>query len=76
MAVVVADNPGIVGNTIAAAMGGVGIGQLLQILMPALFRAGDGLDVGAIVAQNVAGGVGGAILTLIAGLVKASMAKG
>jgi hypothetical protein len=43
--------------------------------MPALFRAGDGLDVGAIVAQIVVGGVGGAIITLIAGLAKGVMTR-
>jgi hypothetical protein len=68
-------NCGLIGNTLAGAIGGVGIGQLVQVLMPALFRAGDGLDVGAMVAQIVVGGVGGAILTLIAGLVKGVMTR-
>jgi hypothetical protein len=64
------------GNTIAGAIGGVGGGQLLQVLMPAIAgAAGGGLDVGSIVGQLVGGGAGGAILTVIAGLVKNAMGK-
>ena len=37
--------------------------------------AAGGLDVGALVAQVVGGGVGGAILTLIVGVIKSMMAK-
>jgi uncharacterized membrane protein YeaQ/YmgE (transglycosylase-associated protein family) len=64
-------NLGNLGNTIAGAIGGVGGGQLLQVLIPAIANsAGGGVDPGAIVGQLVGGGVGGAILTVIAGLVK------
>ena len=64
-------NLGNLGNTIAGAIGGLGGGQLLQAAMPAIAgAAGGSLDVGAIVSQIVGGGAGGAILTVIAGLVK------
>jgi uncharacterized membrane protein YeaQ/YmgE (transglycosylase-associated protein family) len=69
-------NLGNIGNTIAGAIGGVGGGQLLQAIIPALASAAAGgeLDVGAILGQIVGGGAGGAILTVIAGLVKSMMA--
>src|SRR5262249_38474977 len=60
-------NLGNLGNTIAGAIGGVGGGQILQALIPAIASAaGGGLDLGAIVGQIVGGGAGGAILTIIA----------
>jgi hypothetical protein len=64
------------GNTIAGAVGGVGGGQLLQVLIPALAGAAGsgGLDLGSLLGQVVGGGAGGAILTVIAGLVKNAMA--
>ena len=63
-------------NTIAGAIGGVGGGQILQALIPAIANAaGGGLDLGAIVGQIVGGGAGGAILTIIAGPVKSMMAS-
>ena len=66
---------GIVGNMIAGAIGGVGAGQLVQVLMPAISGAGGGFDEGAILGQIVSAGAGGAILTLIAGLVKGIIAR-
>jgi|SRR5262249_22644966 len=68
-------NLGNIGNTIAGAIGGVGGGQILQALIPAIASAAGGgnLDLGAIVGQIVGGGAGGAILTVIAGLVKSMM---
>jgi hypothetical protein len=68
-------NLGNLGNTIAGASG-VGGGQILQALIPAIAStAGGDLDVGAIVGQIVGGGAGGAILTIIAGLIKGMMAS-
>jgi hypothetical protein len=66
-------NLGNLGNTIAGAIGGVGGGQLLQAIIPAIASAaaGGGVDIGSILGQI---GVGGAILTVIAGLVKGMMA--
>ena len=65
---------GPLGNTISGAIGGVGGGQALQALIPALAgAAGGGLDVGAIIGQVVGGGASGAILTAVIGLVKNMM---
>ena len=61
---------GPLGNTIAGAIGGVGGGQILQMLIPMLAGGSGGLDVGAIVGQLVGGGAGGAILTAVVGLIK------
>ena len=64
------------GNTIAGAIGGLGGGQILQALIPAIAgAAGGGIDIASIVGQLVGGGVGGAILTAIVGLVMKSMAN-
>jgi hypothetical protein len=69
-------NLGGIGNTIAGALGGVGGGQLLQAAIPAIASAAGGnLDVGALLGQIVGGGAGGAILTVIVGLVKSMMAS-
>src|SRR5262249_29945732 len=76
-------NLGSLGNTIAGAIGGVGGGQIFQGPLSAIVNAGAGrkpasagnLDLGAIVGQIVGGGAGGAILTVIAGLVKGMMAS-
>src|SRR5262249_33623792 len=70
-------NLGSLGNTIAGAIGGVGGGQILQALIPAIesAAAGGNLDLGAIGGQIVGGGAGGALLTVIAGLVKGMMAS-
>jgi hypothetical protein len=64
------------GNTIAGAISGVGGGELLPLVGPALSvaAAGGGFDFGALIGQVVGGGVGGAILTAIVGLIKNQMA--
>ena len=66
---------GNVGNTISGAIGGVGGGQLLQAIIPAIASAaaGGGVDIGSILGQVVGGGAGGAILMVIAGLLKTMM---
>jgi hypothetical protein len=67
-------NLGNIGNTIAGAIGGVGGGQILQALLPAIAgAAGGGLDLESVVGQVIGGGAGGAILTVIAGVVKSMM---
>lgn len=67
---------GSAGNTIAGAIGGLGGGQLLQLIIPMLQGgAGGGVDIGSIIGQVVGGGVGGAILTAIVGAIKNAMAK-
>jgi hypothetical protein len=63
---------GMLGNTITGAIGGGIMGQVLQALLPSL--SSGGLDIGALFDQIVGGGAGGAILTVIASLVKTAMA--
>ena len=63
---------GTAGNTVAGAVGGLG-GGWLAALIPAIAAAsgGNGIDL-----QNIAGGgIGGIVLTIIAGFIKNSMNK-
>jgi hypothetical protein len=62
------------GNAIAGALGGVGGGQILAALIPALSGA-QGVDLTSIIGQLAGGGVGGAVLTIIAGMLKNAMAN-
>jgi hypothetical protein len=64
---------GTLGNTIAGAIGGVGGGQILTALIPMMTGAGANVDVGALVSQAVGGGVAGAILAAIVGVIKNKM---
>jgi hypothetical protein len=64
---------GKLGNTIAGAIGGVGGGQILQAIIPSLAATGGG-DAGALLGQVVGGGVAGAIVTFLVGVVKNMMA--
>lgn len=66
---------GKVGNSIAGALGGVGGGQLLGVLLPSLAAAASGVDFKTVIAQVVGGSVGGAILTVAVGMLKGMMAK-
>jgi uncharacterized membrane protein YeaQ/YmgE (transglycosylase-associated protein family) len=61
---------GAVGNTIAGAIGGAVGGQLLQDLAPTLASMANNNDIGALIGQIVAGGAGGAILAVLAGVMK------
>ena len=69
---------GTAGNSIAGAIGGLILGQVLAAMgigEPGMATAegapaAGGLDVGALIAQVVGGGAGGAILTLIVGAIK------
>ncbi|WP_407664051.1 hypothetical protein [Microvirga alba] len=68
---------GPLGNSIAGALGGVGGGQLLNMMLGA--GAGtaattmSGMDIGAIISQIAGGGVSGAVLTLVVGLIRQAM---
>jgi hypothetical protein len=72
---------GTAGNSIAGAVGGLILGQILSAIgigEPGMTTAegapaAGGLDVGALISQVVGGGVGGAVLTLIAGAIKNAM---
>jgi uncharacterized membrane protein YeaQ/YmgE (transglycosylase-associated protein family) len=69
-------NLGPIGNTIAGILGGVGGGQLLGMLTGAVAPAASGgLDMSSILSSVGGGGVGGAVIMVIVGLVKAQMAK-
>jgi hypothetical protein len=63
------------GNTIAGALGGIGGGQILGALIPTLAAAAAGVDWKVVIGQFVGGSVGGAILTVIVGMIKNAMAK-
>jgi hypothetical protein len=73
---------GTAGNSIVGAIGGLVLGQILGALgigEPGMATAegaapvGTGFDLGALVAQVIGGGVGGAVLTLIVGLIRNMM---
>ena len=69
-------NLGPVGNTIAGILGGVGGGQLLGMLTGSVAPAASaGLDMSSILSSVGGGGVGGAVIMVIVGLIKAQMAK-
>lgn len=57
-------------NTIAGAIGGVAAGQIVSALLPTLAAAASEVDIKTVVAQLVAGGVGGAVTTVIVGIIK------
>ncbi len=72
------------GNSIAGGIGGLVLGQILAALglgepsmatEGAATAPGAGLDIGALIGQLVGGGAGGAVLTIIVGLVKNMMQK-
>ena len=63
------------GNTIAGAIGGGLLGQLLQAALPMLAGTGGNLDIGAIAGNLVGGGAAGAIVTAIIGFIKNKLAK-
>jgi hypothetical protein len=64
---------GTLGNTIAGALGGIGGGQILTALLPMLSGTAENVDIGAVIGQAVGGGVAGAIVTFVVGLIKNTM---
>src|SRR6202453_2164562 len=71
-------NLGPIGNSIAGIVGGVGGGQLLSLLTGAgagagAAAAGGGLDISSLLSNVGGGGVGGAVVMIIVGLIKAQM---
>jgi hypothetical protein len=73
---------GTLGNTIAGVLGGVGGGQLLDKILgsgamaDAAAGAAGSMDIGAIIQQIAGGGIGGAVLMIIVGVIKGAMNKG
>jgi len=67
-------NLGTLGNVIAGALGGVGGGHIAGWLVPAL-SAAQGIDFTSVIGQLAGGSIGGAILTIIAGMLKNAMAN-
>jgi hypothetical protein len=63
---------GIIGFILGQILSAVGIGEPGMATAEGAPAAG-GLDVGALISQVVGGGVGGAVLTLIAGAIKNAM---
>jgi hypothetical protein len=63
---------GTTGNLIAGAVGGGVLGQIVALAMPAIGAslASRNFSVGAVIANLVSGGAGGAILTLPIGALK------
>ena len=69
---------GTVGNSVAGAIGGVGLGQVLQLILASdgadAANAAAGMNVGGLVTDVLGGGVGGAILSAIVGFIKGQSA--
>ena len=68
---------GPLGNTIIGAIGGLGGGSLAGAMMTggaAAAGAAGGLDLGSLLTQLVAGGVGGPVLTAVVAMVRNVMA--
>jgi hypothetical protein len=76
---------GPIGNTVAGLVGGAGGGQLLSMLMSggaaaaagaaAAGATGGGMDMSSILTNVAGGGVGGAIVMAIVGMIKTQMSK-
>jgi uncharacterized membrane protein YeaQ/YmgE (transglycosylase-associated protein family) len=64
---------GTLGNTIAGALGGAGGGSILTALLPILQGTGGNFDIGSLLGQVVGGGVTGAVVTAIVGLIRNMM---
>ncbi len=63
-------------NSIIGVIGGGLAGQLLGMLgIGGAVAAGGGMDIASIITQVAGGGVGGAVLLAIIGLIKGAMAK-
>ena len=67
---------GTTGNSIAGAIGGVVLAQIVQrmtgvpVTPDAAAAVTSGLDIGTIIKELISSGVGGAILTAIVGMIK------
>jgi hypothetical protein len=69
---------GPIANAIIGALGGAGGGTILSSLVPALAgaaNAGGGFDIAVLAGQLVGGGVSGAIVTAIVGLIRNALVQ-
>jgi uncharacterized membrane protein YeaQ/YmgE (transglycosylase-associated protein family) len=71
---------GTLGNSIAGVIGGIGAGQILDRLLAgapeaAGAAAAGGLDIAALIQDVAGGGIGGAIVMIVVGVIK-GMNKG
>lgn len=64
---------GPLGNTVAGAIGGAGLGSLLGPMLGA--AAGSGLDLGPLLGNAAGGGLGGLVATAVVGLIKNATSK-
>jgi len=65
---------GTLGDSIVGILGG-GIGGFLLKLLGVALSGGTGLDLGSIIGNIAAGGVGGGVLMAVVGLIKKALAK-
>ena len=63
-------NMGPGGSAIAGALGGVAGGSLMTSLIPMLSGGADYVDIGAYLGQLAAGGVSGAIVSAVVGMIR------
>jgi hypothetical protein len=65
---------GSTGNSIAGAIGGLVLGQIVERMtggaVPADAVASSGLDIGSIITNLISSGAGGAVLAAVAGMLK------
>jgi len=66
---------GAIGNTIAGAIGGVAVGQMVVVVLGLVGAAGGGLGAGSIIGPLVGGGAGGVILTMVVSVFKGRIAN-
>jgi uncharacterized membrane protein YeaQ/YmgE (transglycosylase-associated protein family) len=66
---------GTLGNSVAGIVGGGVGGWLLSAVVPAMAQTASTMDWSAVVGQVASGGVGGAILMIVVGVVKNMMGK-
>ncbi len=72
---------GVLGNSIAGLVGGGNGGQIRNMVLggagrpDAAMATGGGMDIGSIVGDVAGGGIGGAVLMIIVGLIRKAMAK-
>jgi hypothetical protein len=66
---------GLIGNTIAGAIGGVAGGQMVVMILGLIGVAGGAVSAGSIIGPLVGGGACGAILTIMVNVFKSRMAN-